>query len=81
MTVCRLVVNTLLGVGMQVVAEAVALGSTLELPRDLLFEIFTRALFAPPKICLSSKIETSGFSPDRSEPYPPFPWLASKAVH
>ena len=37
MTVCWLVVNTLLGVGMQVVAEAVALGSTLALPRDLLF--------------------------------------------
>jgi len=35
MTVCWLVVNTLLGVGMQVVAEAVALGSTLDLPRDL----------------------------------------------
>ena len=31
---CWLVVNTLLGVGMQVVAEAVALGSTLDLPRD-----------------------------------------------
>lgn len=31
MTVCWLVVNTLLGVGMQVVAEAVALGSTLDL--------------------------------------------------
>jgi hypothetical protein len=32
MTVCRLVVNTLLGVGMQVVAEAVALGSIPNLP-------------------------------------------------
>jgi hypothetical protein len=32
MTVCRLVVNTLLGVGMQVVAEAVALGSIPSLP-------------------------------------------------
>ena len=36
MTECWLVVNTLLGVGMQVVAEAVRLGSTLDLPRDLL---------------------------------------------
>jgi hypothetical protein len=32
MTVCRLVVNTLLGVGMQVAAEAVALGSIPNLP-------------------------------------------------
>jgi hypothetical protein len=32
MTVCWLVVNTLLGVGMQVVAEAVALGSIPNLP-------------------------------------------------
>jgi hypothetical protein len=38
MTVCWLLVNTLLGVGMQVVAEAVALGSTLDLPRELLFD-------------------------------------------
>jgi hypothetical protein len=36
MTVCWLLVNTLLGVGMQVVAKAVALGSTLDLPRELL---------------------------------------------
>jgi hypothetical protein len=34
MTVCGLVVNALLGVGMQVAAEAVALESTLDLPRD-----------------------------------------------
>src|SRR5208337_2887196 len=34
----KLVVNTLLGLGMQAVAEAVALGHALNLPRDLLFE-------------------------------------------
>jgi 3-hydroxyisobutyrate dehydrogenase-like beta-hydroxyacid dehydrogenase len=38
----QLVVNTLLGVGMQVVAEAVALGSTLDLHRDLLFDTLAK---------------------------------------
>src|SRR5580692_2466498 len=33
----KLVVNALLGVGMQAIAEAVALGGALGLPRDLLF--------------------------------------------
>jgi len=51
MTVCWLVVNTLLGVGMQVVAEAVALGSTLDLPRDLLFDTLAKtAVVAPAHI-------------------------------
>jgi 3-hydroxyisobutyrate dehydrogenase-like beta-hydroxyacid dehydrogenase len=34
----KLVVNTLLGVGMQAIAEALALGTELRLPRDLLCE-------------------------------------------
>jgi 3-hydroxyisobutyrate dehydrogenase-like beta-hydroxyacid dehydrogenase len=38
----KLVVNTLLGVGMQAVAEAVALGESLELPRDLLFDALAK---------------------------------------
>ena len=51
MTVCWLVVNTLLGVGGQVVAEAVALGSTLDLPRDLLFDTLAKtAVVAPAHI-------------------------------
>jgi len=51
MTVCWLVVNTLLGVGMQVVAEAVALGATLDLPRDLLFDTLAKtAVVAPAHI-------------------------------
>ena len=48
MTVCWLVVNTLLGVGMQVVAEAVALGSTLDLPRDLLFDTLAKTAVVAP---------------------------------
>jgi 3-hydroxyisobutyrate dehydrogenase-like beta-hydroxyacid dehydrogenase len=51
MTVCWLVVNSLLGVGMQVVAEAVELESTLDLHRDLLFDTLAKtAVVAPAPI-------------------------------
>jgi 3-hydroxyisobutyrate dehydrogenase-like beta-hydroxyacid dehydrogenase len=51
MTVCWPVVNTLLGVCMQVVAEAVALGSTMDLPRDLLFDTLAKtAVVAPAQL-------------------------------
>jgi 3-hydroxyisobutyrate dehydrogenase-like beta-hydroxyacid dehydrogenase len=44
----KLVVNTLLGLGMQSIAEAVALGSGLRLPRDLLLEVLAKtAVIAP----------------------------------
>jgi 3-hydroxyisobutyrate dehydrogenase-like beta-hydroxyacid dehydrogenase len=44
----KLVVNTLLGTGMQAIAEAVALGEGLDLPRDLLFDVLARtAVIAP----------------------------------
>jgi 3-hydroxyisobutyrate dehydrogenase len=38
----KLVVNTLLGLGMQSIAEAVALGGGLGLPRDLLFDTLAK---------------------------------------
>ena len=44
----KLVVNTLLGVGMQAIAEAVALGSSLGLPRDLLFETLAKTAVVAP---------------------------------
>jgi 3-hydroxyisobutyrate dehydrogenase-like beta-hydroxyacid dehydrogenase len=44
----KLVVNTLLGVGMQAVAEAVALGSTLDLARDLLFDTLAKTAVVAP---------------------------------
>jgi 3-hydroxyisobutyrate dehydrogenase-like beta-hydroxyacid dehydrogenase len=44
----KLVVNTLLGVGMQAIAEAVALGLTLSLPRELLFETLARTAVVAP---------------------------------
>jgi 3-hydroxyisobutyrate dehydrogenase-like beta-hydroxyacid dehydrogenase len=39
----KLVVNTLLGVGMQAIAEAVALGSGLGLGRELLFDTLAKS--------------------------------------
>lgn len=44
----KLVVNTLLGNGMQAVAEAVALGGALGLPRDLLFDTLARTAVVSP---------------------------------
>jgi len=44
----KLVVNTLLGVGMQAVAEAVALGLRLNLPRDLLFDTLAKTAGVAP---------------------------------
>lgn len=44
----KLVVNTLLGNGMQAVAEAVALGSKLGLPRDLLFDTLAKTAVVSP---------------------------------
>jgi 3-hydroxyisobutyrate dehydrogenase-like beta-hydroxyacid dehydrogenase len=44
----KLVVNTLLGVGMQAIAEAVTLGGLLDLPRDLLFDILAKTAVITP---------------------------------
>ena len=44
----KLVVNTLLGLGMQSVAEAVALGSALGLRRDLLFDVLAKTAVVSP---------------------------------
>jgi 3-hydroxyisobutyrate dehydrogenase-like beta-hydroxyacid dehydrogenase len=44
----KLVVNTLLGVGMQAIAEAVALGRKLDLPRDLLFDALAKTAVVAP---------------------------------
>jgi 3-hydroxyisobutyrate dehydrogenase-like beta-hydroxyacid dehydrogenase len=44
----KLVVNSLLGLGMQAIAEAVALGRALDLPRDLLLDTLAKtAVIAP----------------------------------
>ena len=44
----KIVVNTLLGVGMQAVAESVALGEALGLPRDLLFDTLAKTAVVSP---------------------------------
>jgi 3-hydroxyisobutyrate dehydrogenase-like beta-hydroxyacid dehydrogenase len=44
----KLVVNALLGVGMQAIAEAVALGSRLDLPRDLLLDTLAKTAVVAP---------------------------------
>ena len=44
----KLVVNTLLGVGMQAIAEAVALGVSLNLPRDLLLDTLAKTAVVAP---------------------------------
>jgi 3-hydroxyisobutyrate dehydrogenase-like beta-hydroxyacid dehydrogenase len=44
----KLVVNTLLGVGMQAIAEAIALGLRLDLPRDLLFDTLAKTAVVAP---------------------------------
>ena len=44
----KLVVNTLLGVGMQAIAEAAALGASLGLPRDILFETLAKTAVVAP---------------------------------
>jgi 3-hydroxyisobutyrate dehydrogenase-like beta-hydroxyacid dehydrogenase len=44
----KLVVNTILGVGMQAIAEAVALGSSLGLSRDLLFDTLAKTAVVAP---------------------------------
>src|ERR1700688_327661 len=44
----KLVVNTLLGVGMQAIAEAIALGLKLDLPRDLLLDTLAKTAVVAP---------------------------------
>ena len=44
----KLVVNTLLGVGMQAIAEAVALGVSLDLPRDVLLDTLAKTAVVAP---------------------------------
>ena len=44
----KLVVNTLLGLGMQAIAESLALGSALGLPRDLLFDTLAKTAVVAP---------------------------------
>jgi len=60
----KLVVNTLLGVGMQAIAEAVALGSRLDLPRDLLLDTLAKtAVVAPAHVGKLGTAKKHDYSP------------------
>ena len=53
----KLVVNTLLGLGMQAVAEAAALGQKLGLPREILFDTLAKTAVVAP--ALSGKLASA----------------------
>ena len=60
----KLVVNTLLGIGMQAVAEAVALGGALGLPRDLLFDTLAKtAVVSPVQVGKLSSTKRRDYTP------------------
>jgi len=60
----KLVVNALLGVGMQAIAEALALGIQLGLPRDLLFDTLGRtAVVAPAHLGKLATAKQNDYTP------------------
>ncbi len=63
-TTMKLVVNTLLGVGMQAIAEAVVLGESAGLNRKLLLEVLSHtAVVAPAHFGKLARIERNDYSP------------------
>lgn len=63
-TTMKLVVNTLLGVGMQAIAEAVALGETAGLDRQRLLDVLSQtALVAPAHRCKLARAQANDYSP------------------
>lgn len=60
----KLVVNTLLGLGMQSIAEAVALGSGLGLPRELLLDVLAKtAVVAPAHVGKLATAKRNDYAP------------------
>ncbi len=60
----KLAVNTLLGVGMQAIAEAAALGQILGLERDLLFETLAKtAVIAPAHLGKLATAKANDYAP------------------
>jgi 3-hydroxyisobutyrate dehydrogenase len=61
----KLVVNLLLGVEMQAIAEAVSLGEHLELDRDVLLDVLSKtAVIAPAFLGKFQKIKNNDYSPE-----------------
>jgi 3-hydroxyisobutyrate dehydrogenase-like beta-hydroxyacid dehydrogenase len=60
----KLVVNTLLGIGMQAIAEAVALGETVGLNRERLLEVLSKtAVVAPAHVGKLARVAINDYSP------------------
>lgn len=63
-TTMKLVVNTLLGVGMQAIAEAVVLGESAGLDRTVLLKVLSQtAVVAPAHLGKLARIERNDYSP------------------
>src|SRR5271166_6009675 len=63
-TTMKLVVNTLLGVGMQAIAEAVVLGEKAGLDRERLLEVLAKpAVVAPAHVGKLARLATNDYSP------------------
>src|SRR5271165_3342898 len=63
-TAMKLVVNTLLGVGMQAIAEAVALGEKVGLNRERLLEVLSKtAVIAPAHVGKLARVAINDYSP------------------
>jgi 3-hydroxyisobutyrate dehydrogenase-like beta-hydroxyacid dehydrogenase len=63
-TAMKLVVNTLLGVGMQAIAEAVVLGETVGLNRDRLLEVLSKtAVVAPAHLGKLARLAINDYTP------------------
>jgi 3-hydroxyisobutyrate dehydrogenase len=61
----KLVVNLLLGVEMQAIAEAVSLGEHLQLNRDLLLDVLSKTTVIPPAfVGKFQKIKNNDYSPE-----------------
>jgi 3-hydroxyisobutyrate dehydrogenase-like beta-hydroxyacid dehydrogenase len=59
----KLVVNTLLGVGMQAIAEAVALGEKANLERNRLLEVLSQTVVSPAHVRKLMRAMTGDYSP------------------
>jgi 3-hydroxyisobutyrate dehydrogenase-like beta-hydroxyacid dehydrogenase len=60
----KLVVNLLLGIGMQAIAEAVSLGEHLQLNRTVLLDVLSKTTVVPPALVGKlQKIKTNDYSP------------------
>jgi 3-hydroxyisobutyrate dehydrogenase len=63
-TTMKLVVNTLLGIGMQAIAEAVVLGETIGLNRERLLEVLSKtAVIAPARVGKLARVAVNDYSP------------------